>query len=538
MRSAFNKFIYCFRLFIISLFYKILRQNAMDNTIRRTYWYTVLVVFAVKAMLAAAIPLISDEAYFVIWAQHPDFGYYDHPPMVAWFLKAMLYFGHSELILRLPAVLSTIFIGIGIFLLLRKLDEKKAYIASALFLVSPVNLLYIPISTDTPVILFAFVSGCFMYLAREKDSYAHYALSGAFLGMAFLSKYFAALLGFAYLVYFLITPKSRKGFLGLMLTFAAAAPFICVNLYWNYTHSWANLLFNLVNRNQKESFSLGKFLTFIISQAYLITPPVLYYIIRKRREALNGLRNSGRYGIFAVMFAAPLAVFLLLSFKKVIGLHWALAFYPFMYVAAFFALSEEDLVKSLKFMLVFSLLHLVAIGTLLTLPLDTFKNNRNYNMVVMGMRPESVISELKKYEGGFEFSTESYAESAVIAYYSGRYYFVFGGGSHHGRQDDMITDFREYAGKNILILRKAAPVMENYAPYFRKVEVKQFEAEKTIFYVVLGYGFKYEPYRETVLKGIKDNYYRIPSWLPCKTDYFSKKYFITANSDDKAQMTK
>ena len=53
-------------------------------------------------MLAYVIPMSGDEAYFIIWAKHLDFGYYDHPPMVGWFLHLMLYLGSSEVILRLP----------------------------------------------------------------------------------------------------------------------------------------------------------------------------------------------------------------------------------------------------------------------------------------------------------------------------------------------------------------------------------------------------------------------------------------------------
>ena len=497
----------------------------MENKIQKTFWLTVLVTFAVKVMLAAAIPLISDEAYFVIWAKHLDFGYYDHPPMVAWFLKLMMFFGSSEVVLRMPAILTSLLIGIGIYYLLRKMNPAKAALTATLFLISPINLLYIPVSTDTPIILFAFVSALFMYLAVEKDRYGYYLLSGMFLGLAFLSKYFAVLLGFSYLIYYLSTPKTKKRTFGLILLFIACAPFIFVNLYWNYTHSWANFLFNMVNRNQKESLSLGKVFIYLISQAYLITPPLLYYAFRKRGYLLNKLSWSFSHKVFAFSFIIPLAVFLLLSAKKVIGLHWVLAFYPFMYIPVYYILTEEDIINSIKFMLVFSLIHLFVLGALLSIPLEKFRDNRNYNMIVMGMKPQSVIRQLLPYRQEFSLSTESYAESAVISYYSGRYFFVFGGGSHHGRQDDMITDFRQLNDGNILILRKAAPEIKNYLPYFKRVEVKEFTAHEAVFYTVLGYGFKYEVYKDTVLKGIKDNYYKIPSWLPCKTDYFSQKYF-------------
>ena len=52
-----------------------------------------LVTLAIKFYLAWLIPLSGDEAYFVVWAHHPDFGYYDHPPMAGWFLQLMLFLG-------------------------------------------------------------------------------------------------------------------------------------------------------------------------------------------------------------------------------------------------------------------------------------------------------------------------------------------------------------------------------------------------------------------------------------------------------------
>ena len=56
---------------------------------------TLLVTLLIKLILAAVIPMSGDEAYFIVWAKHPDFGYYDHPPMVGWVLHLLLYLGSS-----------------------------------------------------------------------------------------------------------------------------------------------------------------------------------------------------------------------------------------------------------------------------------------------------------------------------------------------------------------------------------------------------------------------------------------------------------
>ena len=61
---------------------------------------------AIRAALAALVPLATDEAYYVDWARHLAPGYLDHPPLVAWLIAGPLrLFGHHPLAVRLPAVL-------------------------------------------------------------------------------------------------------------------------------------------------------------------------------------------------------------------------------------------------------------------------------------------------------------------------------------------------------------------------------------------------------------------------------------------------
>src|SRR5262249_59323239 len=42
------------------------------------------VVVALRLVLAALVPIVQDETYYLAWATAPDWGYFDHPPAVAW----------------------------------------------------------------------------------------------------------------------------------------------------------------------------------------------------------------------------------------------------------------------------------------------------------------------------------------------------------------------------------------------------------------------------------------------------------------------
>jgi len=500
----------------------------IDSKQKNMLWYSVLGTLVIKIILAIRIPITSDEAYFTIWARYPDFGYYDHPPMVGWILHLLSYGSHSELMMRLPAILFPILVGIGIYYLLREHNEDKAVLVSSLFLISPLNVLNILVTTDTPLILFSFISVFLLYKAVLHKHYGFYFMSGMFLGMAFLSKYFAVLTGLSYLAYFIITRKEKKKTLGFVILIMALTPFVLVNIYWNYTHCWANIVFNLFNRNSKEEFSFIKILLFIVSQAYLITPPVLFFLYRQRKELLRKIVDE-KLVLFTCAFAVPIILFGLLSFKKVIGLHWVLSFYPFLYVLLFSVFDEQQLLKSIRFMFFFSVAHLLLIGAVVSLPLQYAKNNKNYNMIVMGTKPHEVIPHLKPYAGAYHFATPSYSQSAVLSYHSGNYFSVFGSGSQHGRQDDLLTDYSKFNGANILVVTTSKPDEEHYAPFFESIEIKNFSVDEADFHLVLGSRFNYAVYRERVLKEIKDTYYTIPHFLPSSPQscYFFGKYFST-----------
>ena len=494
-------------------------------SLTNTFKFALLATLAIKLILAYVLPLSGDEAYFVLWARHLDFGYYDHPPMVGWFLHLMLYLGNSEVILRLPAILTSTLISIGIFQLLKPLDEGKAALIAILFLVSPLNILNVLVTTDTPLILFTFLSVASLFKALQQNRLRWYALAGVFFGLAFLSKYFAVLLGLSYLAYWIFSAKNKQKNGGFVLLFLASLPFALVNIYWNYTHCWDNILFNLYTRNEGAEFSFEKIATFVGVQIYLMTPPIIYFLFKTRADFLQKIKRE-QFQIFFFVFLVPMAVFTLLSMKKIVGLHWVLAFYPALYLLLFQILERPQLMQILKFMIGFSALHLLAIAVIAAIPMETWKNQKLYGGAVLMFEPEKFIEQIRPYEQqDFLLASDGYSPAATISYHYGKEFFVFGEGGLHARQDDLLTDFRQFQGRNILILAKSEPYMNIYAPYFSRVETKAFTLRGATFYLVLGYGFNYEQYREGVLRPIKDKYYRIPAYLPHAPCYFCDKYF-------------
>ena len=203
-------------------------------------------VLFIKLLLAWFVPITADEAYYAIWGSYLSGGGYDHPPMIGFVLYPLLKLGHAALILRFPAIISSLILGVVSYLYLKKDNPKHAAITSILLMIAPISLFNIIITTDTPLFIFSFLSLiCVLLALRNNDDWRWFALGGLFLGLAFFSKYFAGLLALAYAVYFLFIAPNRKRLIGLGLLALLTLPFALQNAYWNYQHDWANILFNI-----------------------------------------------------------------------------------------------------------------------------------------------------------------------------------------------------------------------------------------------------------------------------------------------------
>lgn len=449
--------------------------------------------------------------------------------MIGWLFYLLLKASNAVWWLRLPVTLLPFALAAGVYWILRRTDEARASLAALAFLLLPANVWAVLITTDTPLILFSFASVLAFWHGQERKSPGWQALAGAFLGLAFLSKYFAVLLGLAYVVYTLRSPRDQRDWRGLALVVISSLPFAAINLWWNYEHCWANLMFNVYNRNAGAAagWSWKTPLLYVVSALYLLSPVALWQLARGR-ESVRAALSDPTKRLFTFMFAFPFGFFAVLSLVKQIGLHWMLGFVPFFFVVAGWLLSREQLRRSVVYLGAFSALHVAAIAVAAALPLETWKNTRFYDGVVFTVRIHDVLEQLKPYEAEFALAADGYTPAVTASFYSGRYFFVFGHGSSYARQDDIETDFRSLDGRNILVLRKNPPEDSEYRPYFKSVETRRFTISGATFHLVLGRGFDFGAYREGVLKPARERFYAIPRYLPQGRCYFCERYFGAA----------
>jgi hypothetical protein len=511
-----------------------------------------LVTLAFKLWLSAALPVTGDEAYFMYWGFVPALGYYDHPPMVGWMFALFSLVSDAGWWLRLPVTIIPAFIALAIYAVIRRRNiadaEPRAVLAALGLLLAPPEVWNIFGTTDAPLAFWSFLSGLAFWRAVERRSQGWFAIAGALLGLAFLSKYFAVLLGIAYLAYMLLSPRDERQWRGLLVAFAAALPFVAFNLYWNYLNCWANLEFNLYNRHDDAGLSWKTPLLFAITVLYLLSPVALFALARLP-GGLSGLRQRLREDVsvrvLLVLAGVPFALFAVLSLVKEIGLHWPLSFLPFFYAACALLLPRRALRRSAMFLAVFGAVHIIGVVAVSRLPLETWKSSRLYDGIVFHVRINEILDQIRPYAGEYDIAADGYSAAITSSYYRMReaeqtgdaraihaamaegrppYVFVFGEASSHARHDDLVTDFRRFAGHNILVLRKSPPEDADYKPYFASVQYRDFDVAGARYWLVLGRNFNYPAYRAAVLDKVRMRYYGVPRYLPQGQCVFCQRY--------------
>ena len=476
-----------------------------------------------RLWIAVSFPISGDEAFFYWWGVYPDWGYSDHPPMVGWLIALMrATLGDSIWAIRLPAVLLPLGLGAALWWALKPVDRVRAAWAVLFFWLAPLNWLNAIITTDTPLIFWSMLSVAALMRAErrpqlDRAAYGLYAVSGVFLGCAFLSKYFSVVLGLTYLVYFVFYRRERLA--GLALLVVCALPGPAINIAYNLSHGWSNIMFNVYNRNEDATFEWRKPLIYFAMMAYLITPAALWLALKNGKSLMQTARSQR---LLACLVVVPLLFFTLLSAKKVIGLHWVLSFYPFGFAFLAFALPADKLKTCAKGLAVFAGLHVLVVAGLYMTTLDTWRNAKIYPQIVRSIKTADILRQANA--PGTVLLGDSYTAASIYGFERRQYMPVFGVGKFHARQDDMLVDFSLYQGKTIRIITPDKPALEEFQPYFQKVEVQDFMQDGVPFYVVEGTAFNYPAYREGVLGVAFRHFYNIPTWLPMTGCPFCERY--------------
>ncbi|WP_375761460.1 ArnT family glycosyltransferase [Corallococcus exercitus] len=226
----------------------------------------------VRLALALGTDVYFDETYYWQWARHLAWGYFDHPPMVAWLIAALG--------IRGTALLCGLGTGVAVWGLALDVYRSRdaAWRAVALWSAVPVGILSgVWATPDSPMLLFWALGLWALY--REK-----WVLAGLTCGLALLSKYPSVLLGLAFMVAAL---RARRLPAGAWLTAGLGLLCFLPVVLWNASHDWVGFKFQL-NHGLGGSGGWATFGEYVAGQFAMggpvLFPLALVYAVRGPRE--------------------------------------------------------------------------------------------------------------------------------------------------------------------------------------------------------------------------------------------------------------
>ena len=303
---------------------------ARGRSASQTFAIGIIVYCAVLRLLyAGTVALLPEETYYWNYSQHLDFGYLDHPPMVAWLIRlGTIVFGQTEFGVRAGAICCGAITAAFVYGLARNLFDEACALAAVLaaqtlpffflsgFLMTP----------DAP--LTAAWAASLYYLERALIAQRPGAWwrAGISLGIGMICKYSIALLAPVTAAFMLWDPKSRRWwrhfepYVAALLAVAVFSPVIL----WNAQHDWASFAFQTSRRlAEAPQFALHKL---IASALVLITPTgvlaVAVALVSAHRGADGDPQTARRRLLTDFAILMPLSVFILFSLRHEVKLDW------------------------------------------------------------------------------------------------------------------------------------------------------------------------------------------------------------------------
>ena len=287
-----------------------------------------------------------DEAHYALYGLHLDWSYFDHPPMVGWLnaLPARFFpsdFGMRVLPILLYALSNWILYQLTLRLFTHRNHPQAPWLGFwTLVLLNSglmMQLLSQSMLPDAPLMVFALLVIWQTLNLRQAPTLKNWALLGLWLGLAGLSKYTAVTLVFS-LVLLVIYERRwwwftlkyetyNAGITGFLTAVLIATLLITPVLYWNATHDWISILYQLNHGTYNPDWSWQRVLQSQAAQ-FILYNPILYlfglWLMAKGAFTLKAKPDTADSHIrLLALFALPIVLLFTASSGYELTLpHW------------------------------------------------------------------------------------------------------------------------------------------------------------------------------------------------------------------------
>jgi hypothetical protein len=325
--------------------------------------------------------LFDDEAYYWMYARHPDWGYFDHPPMIGFLIGAGYQLFHNEFGLRLFIVLISTGTLWAIDSLLEKRDDRLFYaISLSMGLMQIGGIIAVP---DIPLMFFVvlFFLAYRRFLARQ-GALEIILVALTIAGMLY-SKYHGILIVFFSLISNIRLLTKWQTYAVGLLALALFSP----HLFWQFQHDYPSFRYHLFERNAsyyKADYTFEYVFGQILMAGPLIGWLLLWAAAKKKVE--TDLEKALKYCLLGIY-----PFFLLSTFKGRVEANWTAPAYISLIVLSHQYLTATPIVArwvyrlfipSFLIVLVARVYMMIDIDPLPFFPKDEFHRNKEWSTIV------------------------------------------------------------------------------------------------------------------------------------------------------------
>ena len=380
-------------------------MNTRSNQQLRWAFYALWLM--VSLVQAAGTELFDDEAYYWVYSRFLDWGYFDHPPMIAVLIKMGTALFPGELGLRLFIVL----MGTATIALIEYLTQPKDI---RLFFAIILNMAVLQIGgilavPDIPLLFFTVLFFiCYQRFDEKNDLISAVALA-LVIALLLYSKYHGILIIFFTILSKPVILTRWKSLLVILLSVGLFMP----HVIWQVLHGFPSINYHLFERLSppyKFSFTLD----YLMGQLLIAGPLVGWLIIwaALKNKATNATEKAMYWSLVGTY-----ALFFLSSFRSRTEANWTIPLMAPWVVLSYRYLNQNQnkarwiyrlLPYSIVMVLILRVYMILDIQALKFMPKDEFHQNKEWAAIIK-----------KKANGLPVVFTNSYQRASKYWFYTG-----------------------------------------------------------------------------------------------------------------------
>ncbi len=308
----------------------------MNKLVQRfSIWYFLVIWFVINLIQGCLMELHVDESYYWVYSRFLDWGYYDHPPMVAVFIKIGTWLSQAEIGVRVMTILTNVAAVYFLWKIVKPYADNIWLFSTLYFSFVIFHVFGFINSPDSPLLFFAvlYLYCLRKYIQEEKIRFSTvFWLAIAITGLLY-SKYHGILL-----IFFTLLAEWRLFLRGSFWCIVA----ICAVLYlphilWQVQHDYPSVQYHLFERNAR-AYQIS-FTTDYITNLLLVIGPLtgwyVYYKFFCHKSADRFIR------ILKFIFWGFVLFFFSTSLKSYVQAQWVLLAYIPLFIIGYIALSMQ-----------------------------------------------------------------------------------------------------------------------------------------------------------------------------------------------------